>query len=89
MVIVDPSALADGIASLGSLGTSLGEAHVVAELPITGILASAADEISPKITTLFNSDGQWYGQLASRAEAFLQEFTRTLAAASQAYQNTE
>jgi hypothetical protein len=89
MVIVHPSALADRIASLGSLGASLGEAHVVAELPITGILASAADEISAKITTLFNSHGQWYGQLASRAEAFLQEFTRTLAAASQTYQNTE
>jgi hypothetical protein len=89
MVIVDPSALADAAASLGSLGTALEEANVVAELPTTGILAPAVDEVSAMITTFFNSHGQWYRQLASQAEAFHQEFTRTLAAASQAYQNAE
>ncbi|HWT80723.1 MAG TPA: PE domain-containing protein, partial [Candidatus Methylomirabilis sp.] len=89
MVIVDPSALADAAASLGSLGTSLEAANVVAELPTTGILAPAADEVSAMITTLFNSHGQWHRQLASQAEAFHQKFTQTLAAASQAYQNTE
>jgi len=41
MVIVDPSALADDAASLCSLGTSLEEANVVAELPTTEILAPA------------------------------------------------
>ena len=62
MVIVDPSALGDAAASLGSLGTSLEEAGVLAELPTTGILAPADDEVSSMITTLFNSHGQWYQQ---------------------------
>ncbi|OBI17309.1 hypothetical protein A5712_24115 [Mycobacterium sp. E2327] len=89
MVIVDPSVLANGAASLSSLGTSLEEAYVVAELPTTGILAPAADQVSATITALLNGHGQWYQQLAGRAEAFRQEFTQTLAAAGRAYQNTE
>jgi PE-PPE domain/PE family len=89
MVIVDLSALADAAASLGSVGSSLGAAHAVAELPTTGILAPAADEVSAMITTLFNSRGHWCQWLAGQAEAFRRIFTQTLVAASEAYQNTE
>ena len=89
MVIVDPSGLADAAASLGSLGTSLEDANLMAGLPTTGILPLAADEVSAMITTLFNSHGQWYQGLASRAQQFHQLFTQTLTKAWEAYQNTE
>ena len=89
MVIVDPSALADAAASLSRLGTSLEQANVAAALPTTGFTAPAADEVSAMITTFLTSHGKWYQQLASRAEAFRQEFTQALAAASRAYQHAE
>ncbi len=89
MVIVDLSALADAVGSLGSLGTSLGKANVAAELPTTGILASGADEVSAMITTLFNGHGRWYQGLATQAQQFHQLFTQTLTEAWEAYQNTE
>jgi hypothetical protein len=89
VVIVDPSALADAAASVGGLGTSLEEAKVVAELPTTGIVAPAADEVSAMITTLFNSHGQWYQRLAALAQQFHQQFTQQLAGAANAYQESE
>jgi hypothetical protein len=89
MVIVDPSALADAAASLGSLGTSLEEANVVAELPTTGILPPAADEVSAAITSLFNTHGALHQQLSAQVSQFHAQFTTLLGDAEQAYRGTE
>jgi hypothetical protein len=89
MVNVGLSALAYAATSLGGLGASLEEANVAAELPTTGILAPAADEVSAMITTLFNGNGQWYQGLATRAQHFHQLFTQTLTEAGEAYHETD
>ncbi|ORW48758.1 hypothetical protein AWB90_11040 [Mycobacterium paraense] len=89
MVIVDPSVLADGAATLNSLEPSLREAYVAAELPTTGIAAPAADRVSAMVTALFNGHGRWYQQVAGQAEAFHHGFAQTLAAAGGAYQDAE
>jgi hypothetical protein len=88
-VNVAPGMVAATAEGVSSIGTTLSEVNGAAAVSTTNVLAAGADEVSVAITSLFNGHAQLYQELAARAAAFHQQFTRALAAAGNLYREAE
>nr|WP_231985139.1 PE family protein [Mycobacterium sp. E796] len=74
---------------LQSIGSAVDAANAVATVPITGLAAAGADEISGAVAAAFTGYGQQFQALAGQAAAFGNQFLRNLVAAAHSYEATE
>ena len=88
-VRADPEALVAAASDLTGIGSTLGTANAAAAAPTTGIVASAADEVSAQVAALLSEHGLGYQQLSSQIAAFHEKFVQTLTAGVGAYAATE
>jgi hypothetical protein len=84
-----PGALASAASDLAGIGSTLSTANAAAAAPITGVLASAADEVSAQVAALLSEHGLGYQQISSQLAAFHEQFVQTLSAGATAYTNAE
>ena len=88
-VRADREALVAAASDLTGIGSTLGTANAAAAAPTTGIVASAADEVSAQVAALLSEHGLGYQQLSSQIAAFHEKFVQTLTAGVGAYAATE
>ncbi|MBX9979117.1 PE family protein [Mycobacterium gordonae] len=88
-LLVAPEVVATTVADIENIGSTVTAASAAAAAPTTGLLAAAADEVSAAIANLFGTHGLEFQALAGQVEAFQTTFRQTLAAAAQAYVQTE
>jgi hypothetical protein len=74
---------------LAGIGSTLGAANAAAAAPTTGVLASAADEVSAQVAALLSEHGQGYQQLSARMAAFHEQFVQALSAGAGTYAAAE
>ena len=79
-VIAAPEMMTSAATDLAGLGSMLSEAHAVAAVPTTGILAAAEDEVSAAIASLFSGHAQAFQALGAQAAAFHDQFVQALTA---------
>jgi hypothetical protein len=84
-----PGALASAASDLAGIGSTLSTANAAAAAPTTGVLASAADEVSAQVAALLSEHGLGYQQISSQLAAFHEQFVQTLSAGATAYANAE
>ncbi|MFW3112424.1 PE family protein [Mycobacterium haemophilum DSM 44634] len=82
---VAPEWLSAAAADLESIESGLTTAHTAAAVPITGLLAAGADEVSAAVTALFAGYGQEFQALSAQASAFHQQFMQALSSAAGSY----
>jgi hypothetical protein len=87
-VITMPDLVQSAAQDLAGIRASLTDAAATAG-PTTGIVASAADEVSIAIASLFGSAGRQFQALSAQAQAFQAEFERLLGAGAAAYVTAE
>jgi PE-PPE domain/PE family len=88
-VLAEPPAMLAAAADVTGIGSAINDAKAAAAGPTTGVLEAAADEVSAAAAALFNSYAREYQALIKGAGAFHDEFARLLAAAGNAYAETE
>jgi hypothetical protein len=88
-VLTQPQTIAAAAADVAGIGSAINEANAIAAGPTTGVLASAADEVSAAAATLFNEYAQTYQAVIKQARAFHNEFAQLLATAGAVYAQTE
>jgi hypothetical protein len=88
-VRADPEALVTAASDLAGIGSTLGTANAAAAAPTTGVVASAADEVSAQVAALLSEHGLGYQQLSSQMAAFHERFVQTLSAGAGAYAAAE
>jgi hypothetical protein len=88
-VQAQPQAMATTAADVAAIGSMIDEAGAAAAGRTTGMAAAAADEVSAAVARLFSAHGQQWRALVERAAALPGEFAQALAAAGNAYANTE
>jgi hypothetical protein len=87
-VITVPDLVQGAAQDLADIRASLTDAAATAG-PTTGIAASAADEVSVAIASLFGSAGRQFQALNAQAQAFHAEFESLLSAGASAYVSAE
>lgn len=87
-VITVPEVVQGAAQDLAGIRASLTQAAATAG-PTTGIAASAGDEVSVAIASLFGSAGQQFQALSAQAQAFQAEFESLLSAGAAAYLGAE
>ena len=88
-VHADPEALLTAASDLTGIGSTLGTANAAAAAPTTGIVASAADEVSAQVAALLSEHGLGYQQFSSQMAVFHERFVQTLSSGAGAYAATE
>ena len=76
-------------ADLASLGSTISAANAAAAASTTGVLAAAEDEVSAAIAAVFSAHGQGFQALGAQAAVFHDKFAHAVAAAGNAYADTE
>lgn len=88
-MLVQPELMATAAADIAGLGATLGDVNAAAAEWITGVSATAADEISEATARLFNAFGNEYQAAMRQVTVFHTGFTRALEAAAGMYLQTE
>lgn len=88
-VLVEPEIITAAVANIESIGSTVTAASAAAASPTSNLLAAAADEVSVAFANLFGAYGQEFQAVVNQAEAFHTQFQGTLAAAANAYVQTE
>lgn len=57
---VVPDTLAAAATSAAGIGSSLGDANLLATIPTTGVLAAAGDQVSVAVASLFSAHARHY-----------------------------
>ncbi|MBW0013349.1 PE family protein [Mycobacterium sp.] len=84
-----PEALAAAASDLAGIGSTLGTASADAAAPTSGVMASAADEVSAQVAALLSEHGLGYQQLSKQMAQFHEQFVQTLSAGAGAYAAAE
>lgn len=88
-VIAEPQLLWSAAAEIEGIGSAISAANAAATGPTSGLLAAAGDEVSAAIANLFGAYGRQYQAVVAQFEAFHTQFQQKLAAAGNAYVQTE
>ncbi|OBK94578.1 hypothetical protein A5645_15585 [Mycobacterium asiaticum] len=88
-LIAAPEYLVSVAAELLGIGSSLDVANLAAALPISEVMAAGADEVSTAVSALFAGQAQQYRAVTLQAEAFHQQFVRSLTAGADSYAAAE
>jgi hypothetical protein len=88
-VFAAPQELAMAASDLAGIGSTLGAANATAAAPTTGVLASAADQVSAQVAALLSEHGLGYQQVSAQMAAFHERFVQTLSAGASTYAEAE
>jgi hypothetical protein len=88
-VFAAPQELATAASDLAGISSTLGAANAAAVVPTTGVVASAADQVSAQVAALLSEHGLGYQQVSAQMAAFHERFVQTLSAGAGAYAQTE
>jgi hypothetical protein len=88
-VFAAPQELASAATDLAGIGSTLGAANAAAVAPTTGVVASAADQVSAQVAALLSEHGLGYQQVSAQMAAFHERFVQTLTAGAGAFAQTE
>jgi PE family len=88
-VFAAPQELATAASDLAGIGSTLGAANAAAVAPTTGVLASAADQVSAQVAALLSEHGLGYQQVSAQMAAFHERFVQTLSAGASTYAAAE
>jgi hypothetical protein len=84
-----PQELATAASDLAGIGSTLGAANAAAVAPTTGVLASAADQVSAQVAALLSEHGLGYQQVSAQMATFHERFVQTLSAGASTYAQAE
>src|SRR3974377_1690029 len=84
-----PETLAAAASDWAGIGSTLGTANAAAAAPTTGVLASAADEVSAQVAALLSQHGLGYQQISAQIAKFHDQFVQTVSAGANAYTAAE
>ncbi|OBI52744.1 PecA family PE domain-processing aspartic protease [Mycobacterium sp. E787] len=84
-IIAAPEMLTDAAKGLAHIASTISAANAAAAAPTTGIVASAADEVSAAVAAMLSQHGTAYQELCEQATAFHTEFVETLRGTAGAY----
>ena len=84
-----PEELAAAASGLAGIGSTLNTANAAASVPTTGVLASAADQVSEQVAALFSEHGLGYQQISAQIAKFHNQFVQALSAGANAYAAAE
>lgn len=88
-VFAAPPELATAASDLAGIGSTVGSANAAAAAPTTGVLASAADQVSAQVAALLSEHGLGYQQVSAQMAAFHERFVQTLSAGASTYAEAE
>jgi hypothetical protein len=88
-VFAAPQELATAASGLAGISSTLGAANSAAAAPTTGVLASAADQVSAQVAALLSEHGLGYQQVSAQMAAFHERFVQTLSAGASRYVEAE
>ncbi|OBK14155.1 PE family protein [Mycobacterium asiaticum] len=88
-LLVDPQIVSTVTANIDRIGSTIRAASAAAAAPTSGLVAAAADEVSAAIANLFGTHGQEFQAVVNQVEAYHGQFQQNLAAAANAYVQTE
>jgi hypothetical protein len=88
-VVAAPQELATAASDLAGIGSTLGAANAAAVAPTTGVLASAADQVSAQVAALLSEHGLGYQQVSAQMAAFHERVVQTLTAGASTYAEAE
>ncbi|OBF43665.1 hypothetical protein A5787_14415 [Mycobacterium sp. 852002-50816_SCH5313054-b] len=88
-LVAQPEIFATAAQDASSIGSAINDARAAAAGSTTSLAAAAEDEVSAITAQFFGSFGQEYQALLQQAAAFHGQFSATLAAAGNAYAQTE
>ncbi|POX89307.1 hypothetical protein C3477_25555 [Mycobacterium kansasii] len=80
-----PEILASAATDLAGIGATLSTANTAAVAATTGVVPSAADEVSAAIAALFGAHGQAYQEASAKVAAFHDQFVQALNSSATAY----
>src|ERR1700758_2651682 len=84
-----PPELAAATSDLAGIGSTVGAAGAAAAAPTTGVVASAADQVSTQVAALLSEHGLGYQQVSAQMAAFHERFVQTLSAGASKYAQAE
>lgn len=85
----DPEALRAAADCLSSTGVALASQNTAAQVPTTGVLPPAADEVSAMLAARFATQAQQYHQVSAQAAAIHEMFVATLNGSASTYAAAE
>ena len=88
-VFAAPEELATAASDLAGIGSTLGAANAAVAAPTTGVVASAADQVSAQVAALLSEHGLGYQQASAQMAAFHERFVQTLSAGASTYAQAE
>jgi hypothetical protein len=88
-VTTQPDMLTAAAGQLEGLGTTFTAQNEAAAAPTTGVIPSAADEVSALTAVLFANHAQTYQAVSAQAAAMHEMFVRVLSASAGSYATTE
>lgn len=88
-LLAQPQLMTTAAQDVAAIGTAIDEAHAVAAGRTATLTAAAADEVSAAAATRFNAYAREYQAVVRQLAAFHGEFVQALAAAGNAYAQTE
>ncbi|OSC42036.1 PE family protein [Mycobacterium decipiens] len=88
-VLTAPDLLVTAATNVDEIASTLRAANAAAAGPTCNLLAAAGDEVSAATAALFSAYAREYQAVVAQAATFQSEFTRTLAAAGNAYAQAE
>jgi PE family len=74
---------------LARIGSTISTANETAALPISGVVAAGADDVSAGIAALFSGHAQVFQALSSQAAAFHQQFVQLMNGGATQYASAE
>jgi PE family len=84
-----PEELVAAASNVAGIGSTLSTANAAASVPTTGVVASAADQVSAQVAALFSEHGLGYQQVSAQIAKFHEQFVQTLSAGANAYAAAE
>jgi hypothetical protein len=84
-----PGELVTAASDLAGIGSTLSTANAAAAAPTTGVLASAADQVSAQVAALFSEHGLGYQQISGQIASFHKQFVQALSAGADAFAAAE
>ena len=84
-----PEALAAAAGTLQGIGSTLSAQNAAAEAPTTGVVPTAADQVSVLTAAQFAAHAQMYQAISAQAAAIHEQFVNTLGISSGSYAATE
>ena len=88
-VIAAPELMTSAATDLGTIGSNVSAAHMVAAAPTVAVVPPAADEVSASIAHVFSRHAHDYQALAGQAAAFHEQYVQHLNASARSYATTE